>query len=205
MKRVTIKDVAKALCVSVSSVSRAINNSYDIHPDTRKMILAKAEEMGYHPNPIAQKLSSDKTKIIGVVVPEFENAFFPKVIMGIQKVMKAAGYQVLIMSSDETASIERENVYALNNYHVDGLLISLSQETRDITYLKELQAQGLPIVQFNRVSQKLETPKVIFDDYQWAYKATEHLIDQGYKKIYHLSGPCNLIVARRAEEDTCKR
>lgn len=195
MKHVTIKDVAKALNVSISTISRAFNDKYDIHPDTKNIILEKAKEMGYSPNPIAQRLTQHKSFLIGVVVPEFVNAFFPKIIMAIQKVMDENGYQVLIMSSEESAIKELRNLKTLEKNMVDGIIISLTQETRDITYFQKLLNKGIPIVQFNRVSQKLATPKIIFDDMTWAAYATEHLIQQGYKRIYHLSGPNNLIIS----------
>lgn len=110
MRQTTIKDVAKALKVSISTVSRAFNDKYDIHPDTRRKILETAKEMGYMPNPIAQKLSSHRSNMIGVIVPEFVNAFFPKVLMGIQNVMEKAGYQVLIMASNESVQKEYANI-----------------------------------------------------------------------------------------------
>jgi LacI family transcriptional regulator len=194
MKGITIKDVAKALNISTSTVSRAFNNKYDIQPSTRDMILAKAKEMGYSPNPIAQGLIMHKSFMVGVIVPEFVNSFFPQVLMGIQKELNEAGYQVLIMSSNESADMEMKNVKTLEKNNVDGILISLTHETRDISYFQKLLENNLPIVQFNRVSQKLNTPKIIFNDCFWAEKATEHLIKQGYKKIYHLAGPNSLIV-----------
>lgn len=195
MKNLTIKEFSKLINVSISTISRAFNDKYDIHPDTKKMILEKAQELGYSPNPIAQRLIQHQSKMIGVVVPEFVNAFFPKVIMGIQSVMEEAGYQVLIMSSNESAQKELENVKTLERNLIDGLIISLTKETRDVSYFKSLQAKHVPIVQFNRVNQKLETPKIIFDDYTWAFHATEHLIQEGYKNIYHFSGPQNLILS----------
>lgn len=195
MKHVTIKDVAKALNVSISTISRAFNDKYDIHPDTKNMILEKAKEMGYSPNPIAQRLTQHKSSLIGVVVPEFVNAFFPKIIMAIQRVMDENGYQVLIMSSEESAGKELKNIRTLEKDMVDGLIISLTQETRDVSYFQHLLNKNIPIVQFNRVSQKLATPKIILDDTTSASYATEHLVQQGYRRIYHLSGPNNLIIS----------
>jgi LacI family transcriptional regulator len=193
---ITIKDVAKRLNVSISTVSRAFNDKYDIHPDTRRRILETAKEMGYAPNPMAQHLSQHRSCVIGVVVPEFINAFFPLVISGIQSVLKEAGYQMLIMSSNEHYEEEVENVKMLERDHVDGILISLTQETRDISFLQDLNKR-MPIVQFNRVSRKLNTSRIVFNDYQWAMHATEHLFNQGYKNIYYLSGPDSLILSLR--------
>lgn len=195
MKNLTIKEFSKIINVSISTISRAFNDKYDIHPDTKKMILEKAEELGYRPNPIAQRLIHHNSKMVGVVVPEFVNAFFPKVIMGIQSVMEESGYQVLIMSSNESAKKELENLKTLERNMIDGLIISLTKETRDVSYFKSLQSKNLPIVQFNRVNMKLETPKIIFDDYIWAFNATEHLIMQGYKNIYHFSGPQSMTLS----------
>lgn len=203
MKNITIKDVAKALNVSISTISRAFNNKYDIHPDTRNMVLEKAKEMGYSPNPIAQRLTQHKSYLIGIVVPEFVNAFFPKVIMSAQKVLGNAGYQVLIMSSEESAQKELENLKTLERNMVDGIIISLTQETRDISHFQKMVENQIPIIQFNRVSQKLATPKVIFDDYRWAMLATEHLLEQGYKNIFHLAGPNNLIVSHNRSKGFC--
>jgi DNA-binding LacI/PurR family transcriptional regulator len=189
MKYITIKDVAKALNVSVSTVSRAFNDKYDIRKETRDFILTKSREMGYHPNPIAKKLRSQCSFNIGVVVPEFINPFFHEVIIGIQDVLFKAGYQVLIMQSNESTENELENIKTLENNMVDGIIISISQETSNIDYYRKLTKEGFPLVMFNRVADEINVPKVIFDDYKWAFFATEHLIYQGYKKIFHFSGP----------------
>lgn len=196
MRDVTIKDVARKLNVSISTVSRAFNDKYDIRPDTRKRILEVAKEMGYTPNPIAQHLCQLKSRLIGVVVPEFINAFFPRVVSGIQRELKEKGYQMLLMSSNENSEEEIENVKTLQRNRVDGLLISLAQGTRDICFLQEVN-QHIPIVQFNRVSQKLKTSRVYFKDYEWSRRATMHLIEQGYRNIYYLCGPQSLILAQK--------
>ncbi len=192
MERVTIKDVAKALNVSISSVSRAFNDKYDIKKETRELILSKALAMGYHPNPIARKLISKRSYNIGVVVPEFVNPFFPEVIIGIQHVLIREGYQVLIMQSNEMCTTELENVKTLVENMVDGIILSLTRETTDVDYYSHLVNEGFPLVLFNRVRDELETSKVIFDDYKWAFFATEHLILQGYRRIVHFSGPAGL-------------
>lgn len=189
MKKVTIKDVAAKLGVSVSTISRAFNDKYDIKKETRERIMAQAKELGYNPNPIAQKLQQNKTNNIGVVVPEFRNAFFPDVITGIQDILIPKGYQVLIMQSNENADTELANVKTLYNNMVDGVIISFSADTQKVNYYKDLLDKDFPIVQFNRIIDKLQTPKVVLDDYAWAFMATEHLILQGYKNIVHFMGP----------------
>ena len=193
MKHITIKDVAKKLNCSVSTISRAFNDKYDIRKETRDLILATAKEMGYSPNPMAKSLLKQCSNQIGVVVPEFINPFFPEVIIGIQEVFLKKGYQVLIMQSNESYINELENVKAMENNMVDGLILSLSLETKNVEYYKNLISQGFPLVLFNRVSNELETHKVVIDDYKWAFFATEHLIYQGFKKIFHFSGPSGLM------------
>jgi LacI family transcriptional regulator len=189
MKHVTIKEVAKALNCSISTVSRAFNDKYDIRQETREKILSMAYEMGYSPNPIAQKLTQKRTYNIGVVVPEFINPFFPEVIIGIQDVFLNKGYQVLIMQSNEDSNTELENIKTLENNFVDGIILSLSKETHNIEYLNKLIEKGFPIVLFNRINDSLQVSKVVFDDYKWAFFATEHLIQQGLKNLIHLAGP----------------
>lgn len=193
MKHITIKDVAKKLNCSVSTISRAFNDKYDIRKETRELILATAHEMGYSPNPMAKSLLKQCSNQIGVVVPEFTNPFFPEVIIGMQEIFHKAGYQVLIMQSGESYIHELENVKALENNMVDGMILSLSLETKNVEYYKKMISQGFPLVLFNRASNELETHKVLIDDYKWAFFATEHLIYQGYKKIFHFSGPEGLM------------
>ena len=196
MKHITIKDVAKKLNFSVSTISRAFNDKYDIRKETRDLILATAREMGYSPNPFAKLLLKQCSNQVGVVVPEFVNAFFPEVIKGIQDVLQKAGYQLLIMQSNEDAATELENIKTLERNMVDGIIISLTFETnfqtKNIDYLKNLVNEGFPVVMFNRVSEDIQAHKVVIDDYKWAFFATEHLIYQGYKKIFHFSGPRSL-------------
>ena len=196
MKHITIKDVAKRLNCSISSISRAFNDKYDIKKETRDLILATAKEMGYSPNPMAKSLLKQCSNQIGVVVPEFINPFFPEVIIGIQEVFLKKGYQVLIMQSNESFVNELENVKAMENNMVDGMILSLSLETKNVEYYRKLIDQGFPLVLFNRVSNELETHKVVIDDYKWAFFATEHLIYQGYKKIFHFSGPAVMTFAQ---------
>lgn len=194
MKHITIKDVAKRLNCSVSTVSRAFNDKYDIKKEKRDLVLSTAKEMGYFPNPIAKSLLKQCTNQIGIIVPEFINSFFPEVIMGIQDIFFKKGYQVLITQSSESFANELENIKAMENNMVDGMIISLSHDSKNIDYLKGLIEKGFPLVLFNRVAKELETSKVIIDDYKWAFFATEHLIYQGFKNIYHFSGPSGMMI-----------
>lgn len=195
-RHVTIKDLAKELDLSISTISRAFNDKYDIKRETRDLILKKADELGYKPNPIALKLIQQRTSIVGVVVPEFVTSFFPKVITGMQEVLFSNGYQVLIMQTGESSEREMEVIRTFEDSMVDGMLISLSKESRNVEYINKLITGGLPVVLFNRVSEDIVAPKVLFDDYKWAFFATERLIEAGYKSIYHYSAPATLSLSK---------
>ncbi|MET2985617.1 LacI family DNA-binding transcriptional regulator [Aureibaculum conchae] len=195
MKHVTIKDIAKKLNVSISSVSRAFNDKYDIRKETKELILKTAEEMGYFPNPIAKKLSQKKTFNIGVVVPEFVNEFYSEIIIAIQAVFISEGYQVLVMQSDENKEQELTNVKTLIQNMMDGLIIAPTTDGENMDYYLKQQSNGYPIVFMNRVGKSLPASKVVFDNQKWSFFVTEHLIYQGHKKIYHLAGHKNLCVS----------
>ena len=197
MKSTTIKDVANRLKVSISTVSRAFNNTHDVKEETRARILQTAKEMGYYPNPIAKKLTQSKTFNVGVVVPEFINEYYSEVIRGIQHTFLAKGYQVLIMQSDDNPEVELRNVKTLVQNKMDGLVICPSVECNNMEYYMEEIGQGYPIVFLNRLDESLPVNKVLFNNEKWSFFATEHLIYQGYKKIYHLSGKGNLGITKK--------
>ena len=184
----TIKDIAKKLNISIATVSRAFNDKNDIKLDTKNLILKTAKEMGYRPNPMAKKLTQKRSLTIGIVVPEFLNSFFPEVIIGAQEILFEKGYQVLITQSNENFETELKNIKALEDSMVDGIIISQLSETKNVEYYQNLINSGFPIVFFNRVCDEITASKVLFNDYKWAFFATEHLINQGYKNIYHLKG-----------------
>jgi len=185
--QVTIKDIAKRLKISVSTVSRALRGSADISDDTRRLVLAVAEELRYSPNPIALSLRDKKTKVIGVLVQEIANNYCSAVIAGIEDIAFKMGYNVLISQSHEKLDIEVLNTRLLASRRIDGLLITISNETRNVDHLKEMIERGIPVVMFDRVSDELKTHKVVVDDYKGAFDATSHLIEQGYKRIAHLT------------------
>jgi len=133
---------------------------------------------------------------IGVIVPEFINSFFAEVIMGIQSVMNPKGYHILISQSNESADIEFANLKAMEEKMVDGIIISVTQDTRATEYFKTLREKNLPIVFFNRIAPEVSAYNVIIDDYKWAFTAVEHLIKEGYKRIAHLAGPENLFLSK---------
>lgn len=194
--RITIKDIAKALNLSTSTVSRALADRWDVNPETRKAVVELAEKLNYRPNPISLNLKQQQTFTIGLVIPEFINSFFPEVIMGIHSVLEPKGYQLLISQSNESAETELKNLKALEAKMVDGFIVSISKETRDMAYFKNLISNQFPIVFFNRVGRDVQVSHVIINDYKWAFTATEHLIGQGCKRIVHLAGPENLDISQ---------
>src|SRR5688572_22112121 len=196
----TIKDIAKALGLSTSTVSRALRGSYEISPETKKLVLEYAERINYRPNPIALSLKERRSRSIGVVVTEIANNFFSQAINGIESIAYNRGYHVIISQTHE--SYERENVTIqhLASRSVDGLLISLSNETTDLTNLKQLHEKGLPIVFFDRITDEIRTHKVTADNHQGSFHATEHLIYQGYKKIAHITSSPHLSITKERLE-----
>lgn len=196
----TIKDIAKALNLSTSTVSRALRGSYEISPETKKLVLEYAEKINYRPNPIALSLKERRSRSIGVVVSEIANNFFSQAINGIESIAYNRGYHVIISQSHESQEREMVNVQHLASRSVDGLLVSLSSETTDLSHLKQLHEKGLPIVFFDRVTNEIETHKVIANNRLGAFHATEHLIYNGYKKIAHITNSPFLSITRERLE-----
>ena len=180
---VTIKDIAKALGLSTSTVSRALRDSYEISPETKKLVLEYAQKINYQPNPIALSLKERRTLSIGVVVCEIANSFFSQVINGIESIAYDHGYNVIIAQSHESYEREVINLQYLASRSIDGLLISVSTETKDTKHLQELHERGMPIVFFDRSRDEIETHKVVVDNFKGAYEATDHLIKNGYRRI----------------------
>lgn len=196
----TIKDIAKALNLSTSTVSRALRGSYEISDETKKQVLEYAEKINYRPNPIALSLKERRTRAIGIVVSEIANNFFSQAINGIESIAYNRGYHVIITQSHESRDREKVNVEHMAARGVDGLLVSLSSETADLSYLKELHEKGMPIVFFDRITDEIQTHKVTANNYNGAFVATEHLITQGYQRIAHVtSSPFLSITKERLE------
>lgn len=193
---VTIKDIAKALGLSTSTVSRALRDSYEISPETKKLVLEYAEKIKYHPNPIALSLKERRSRSIGVIVSEIANSFFSQTINGIESIAYKNGYNVIISQSRESAERELLNLQYLTSRSIDGLIVSVSAHTTDFSFLKELHDRGMPIVFFDRIVEQISTHKVIVDNYKGAYEATVHLIKNGYKRIGAISNPDILSIAR---------
>jgi LacI family transcriptional regulator/LacI family repressor for deo operon, udp, cdd, tsx, nupC, and nupG len=199
-RQVTIIDIAKALNISKSTVSRALTNHPNINPETKKAVLELAQEMDYQRNMLSISLVTNKTNTIGIIVPELVNSYFSRVIIGSQEAAYKAGYNVIICQSNENYDQEISNVNIMLSSRVDGVLVSMTKETRNFDHLKRFEKKGIPIVFFNRVCDEMIVPKVIVDDFEGAFKLTEHLIETGKKRIAHLAGPDNLIISRKRKE-----
>lgn len=184
---ITIKDIAKALGISTSTVSRALRDSYEISPETKALVLECAERLNYKPNPAALSLKERRTRSIGVIVSEIANSFFSQIINGIESIAYNKGYNVIITQSHESFEREMANLNFLASRSVDGLLVSVSTETHDMTHFKELLDRGFPMVFVDRVGEEMNTPTVMLDNFRATYDATEHLIQNGYKNIAALA------------------
>lgn len=193
---VTIKDIAKALGLSTSTVSRALRDSYEISSDTKKLVLEYAEKINYRPNPIALSLKERKSKSIGVIVGEIANSFFSQIINGIESIANEKGYNIIISQSHDRFSIEESSLQYLTSRSIDGLLVSVSSETIISETLKSVHAKGMPVVFFDRILDDIHTHKVIVNNFDGAYQATKHLIDRSFKKIAILCNTLQLSIAR---------
>lgn len=191
---VTIKDIAKELGISPSAVSKALKDSHEIGEKTKALVLECAKRLNYQPNLNAQSLKQGNSKSIGIVVSTIDNQFFSQVINGIESVAHSRGYNVIITQTHESYELEMQNVRHLTFRSIDGLLISLSTETQNIDHLKNLHSKGLPIVFFDRVSDEIDTHKVVADNYTGAYDATTQLIKAGYRKIAHITSSVNVSI-----------
>ena len=193
---VTIKDIAKELGVSASTVSRALKDHPDISQRTKDNVVQKAKELGYQPNAIALSLKNRKTKIIGVVIPEIVHHFFSLVISGIEEVAQEEGYNVLISQSNESYQREVHNIKALLGSRVDGILISRTKETTNFEHFFEIERSGIPMVFFDRPCTGITVDNVVIDDKSAAFSAVEHLIKTGCVRIVHLEGPLVLSISK---------
>jgi LacI family transcriptional regulator len=194
---ITIKDIARLTNLSVSTISRAFNDKSDIKKETRELILTKAKELGYRPNPMARNLQKQISKNIGVIVPELMGSFFPKVISGMEDIFAEKDYQMLILSSYESYEKELDRIRTLEDSMVDGIIISLSKETKNVDVLNQLIDSGMSLITFNRSNPEIKASSVLFNDYNWSVFATEHLIRNGCENIFHFALPFHLPISKR--------
>ncbi|OKS85420.1 LacI family DNA-binding transcriptional regulator [Mucilaginibacter polytrichastri] len=197
MKRlVTMKTIAKELNVSTATVSKALQDSYEIGNETKQKVWALAKQLKYELNPAGSSLRGQKTKTIAVIIPEIANNFFSLAIKGIEEIARRLDYHVLIYQTHENSEIEMAFTDSLLNGRVDGILISISSETSNNEHFREL-VKKIPIVFFDRVYEDIDAVKITTDDYLSTYNATKHLIDCGCKKIAYLLALDNLSTGKK--------
>ncbi len=184
---VTIVHIAQKLKISPSTVSRALRNHPDVNKETKLKVMALADEMRYNPNRLAQSLKGKSTKTLGVIVPEIKHEFFSSVISGIEHTAYGLGYSILLTQSNEDYQREIMNTRTLLSHRVDGILVSISQNTLDSDHFKNVLRNNVPLVFFDRVVSNLKCATVECDDYHGAFLAVEHLIRRGYKRIAHFA------------------
>lgn len=190
--QVTIKDIARELGVSPSTVSRALKDHPDISQSTKIQVRELVEKLRYKPNAVALSLRSKKSHNIAVVVPEIVHHFFSSVISGIEEVAISEGYNVMIFQTNESYEREVSIAESLVATQADGLLVSISKTSRHFTHFKELMNEGMPLVFFDRACDDIESDKVIVDDFNGAFHAVEHLIKTGCRRIAHFEAPQHL-------------
>lgn len=191
MKDITLKQIAEKLGISITTVSKALKNYPDVSPKTKKAVLDLAEELNFTPNSYAVYLRTNESKTIGLIIPEVVHHFFSGVINGIIDEAEKNGYLVIILQSGESIALEKKQVDLLINKRVDGIIISLSNESNNDAHLKEILRRDIPLVQFDKISKLIPSSKIIIDDQKAAFNAVEHLIKKGCKKIAHIRGPLN--------------
>ncbi|MEZ4854615.1 LacI family DNA-binding transcriptional regulator [Flavobacterium sp.] len=201
--KVTLKDIAKELNVSVSTVSKALSDSPEIGEATKKRVLEFAALNNYKPNTLARNLKNQRTNTIGVLIPNILNPFFAKVFSGIEQEAIKQGFNVLAVISNESLQKEKQMMEMLNNGLIDGFIIAIAEETQkeqDFSHFKTILSSGTPIVMFDRVAESLNCDKVVVDDFDSAFNATNYLLTNGAKRIACLSMIDNLSVGKLRKE-----
>jgi len=189
-QKITIKTIAKELGVSTSTVSKALRDSHEISIETKERIKAYADYYKYKPNNLALQLRNQKTKVIGVILPKIVHHFFSTVIKGIESGASEKGYHIMVCFSNESYQSEVDNLKVLSNGSVDGLIVSIAQETlenKNFQHFYGLVDEEIPLVLFDRVQDSILCDKVVVDDVGAGYKATQHLVERGRKKIAMLT------------------
>ena len=207
MKRLTIKDIAKEFNVSISTVSKALNNSYEISTNTKERIQKFAKENNYKPNFNALSLKNRQTKTIGIIIPNMLNYFFAQVFKGIEKVANDRGYKIISCISNESYTKEVETIEMLSNGIIDGFILSLAEETilkNDFSHLQEMLNDNTPIVMFDRVADDIDCDKVITDDFIGTVNTVNHLVKTGSKNIAFISTISKLKIGEKRKHGYLK-
>jgi LacI family transcriptional regulator len=188
-KEVTIYDIARKLNISAATVSRGLQDHPRISKKTKKMIFDVVEQLGYRSNNFARNLRSQKTNTIGVIIPRLNSFFMSSVIAGMENVANKEGYNLIISQSSESEAKEAANAKTMFNNRVDGLMVSLSYDTQTISHFDQFFKKNIPLIFFDRVVEHPDSTSIIIDNRKAAYEATKHLIDQGCRRIVHLTAP----------------
>ena len=191
MKDITLKEIAIKLGISITTVSKALKNYPDVSEKTKKAVIELAQNLHYTPNSFAVNLRTKESKTIGLIIPEVMHHFFSNIINAIIDAAEKNGYLVIILQSNESLALEKKQVELLINKRVDGILISLSNESNNDDHIKEIINRKIPFVMFDKIAKLSKCSKVIIDDQKAAFNAVQHLIDNGCKKIVHVRGPLN--------------
>lgn len=194
---VTIKDMAKALNISVATVSRALRNTYDVSQETRERVLSLAAELNYRPNYNAIGLAKRSTHNIGIILPFITNYYFSTVITGIQEVAYSRDFNIILFVTNDSPERELSIIENLTVSTLDGLLVSISSDSDSCDHFQKVMNQGVPVVFFDRVPSHIKTSKVMQDDFNGAFEGVEHLIKNGYRRIAHIAGPKELFFTER--------
>ena len=195
--RFTIRDIARHLNVTASTVSRALNDHPAISAGTKQAVQLEADRLHYRHNKIASSLRLGKSRIIGVVIPSAEINFFGSVVHGIEKIASENDYNVLIYQSSELTEIEKKGIDTFLRFRVDGVLASISKQTTDLSHYSEIRKRGVPLILFDRANDDLQVPSVVIDDFKGAVMATKHLVEQGCRRIAHIAGQQHVHIFRQ--------
>lgn len=191
MKDITLKEIAEKLGISITTVSKALKNYPDVSEKTKKAVIELAGKLHYTPNSFAVNLRTKESKTIGLIIPEVVHHFFSNVINAIIGEAEKNGYLVIILQSNESLELEKKQVELLINKRVDGIIMSLSNESNNDEHIKDIINRKIPFVMFDKIAKLSNCNKVIIDDQKAAFNAVQHLIDMGCKKIAHIRGPLN--------------
>lgn len=195
-KQISIIDIARELGVSPSTVSRALKDHPGISIKTKRRVLELARQFNYRPNILAMSLRTNRSRTIGLIIPEIAHHFFSSVISGVEELAYASDYRVIICQSNEDPFREELNLQALLDHRVDGVLVSASKNTRNFEHFKRAIETGLPVLFYDRISDELPTDRVVTNDYKGAYSITSHLVKRGRRNILHLAAPENVPVGK---------
>ncbi|MEM0994260.1 MAG: LacI family DNA-binding transcriptional regulator, partial [Bacteroidota bacterium] len=200
MKRVTIKDIARLLKIAPSTVSRSLADHPDISSSTKERVKKLAEELGYRPNHIAANFRKQNSGLIALILPEISMFFFPQVIKAVEASIKSKGYSLIVLHSQNSLALEKENLELCMQFSVDGILLSLSKETTDLDHVLAITNLNLPIVLFDRILPNETFSTLTIDDRKVAYQAVELLIQKGHRKICGMFGFRNLYISKERHQ-----